>query len=401
MACRAVTGGAARAQTSLRSRWWPVANFALAIILRQQYVINFLGWLATKPPTSWPLRLRWMVAKWYHFGGLHVGAAIAGTLWYAAFVGSLTHDLGTRPRRCLGRDPRDLVRRPRGLCRHHRHGATPSACGCARQLRIHASILRRGCSAARMHQHRAVRGEPTGRRQPCLRITDRADRLDTRGGYRVCCVAVDAATQGADRRRTTVRACGRDQLVPRRETCDRDDTTDQPYAVRGMASVRQPPAPGGSPATAWSFPALATGPPRSSTIRRNTCGCGESPRSRMANVRKLFTKVVFVATGSGIAPVLRAPPDQGAALATRLGDEGPAGDLRRWPGERAHGGAAGRPHLEHDERGRPDVLRLAYAAYRDSGAEAVICVSNKKITWEVVHGLERRGIPAFGPVWDS
>jgi hypothetical protein len=67
-------------------------NFGLAIILRQQFVINFLGWAATLPPTSWPLRLRWMIAKWYHFGGLHVGAAIAGTLWYAAFVGSLTYD---------------------------------------------------------------------------------------------------------------------------------------------------------------------------------------------------------------------------------------------------------------------------------------------------------------------
>ena len=30
----------------------------------------------------------------------------------------------------------------------------------------------------------------------------------------------------------------------------------------------------------------------------------------------------------------------------------------------------------------------------------MVCVSNKKITWEVVYGLERRGIPAFGPVRD-
>jgi hypothetical protein len=47
------------------------------------------------------------------------------------------------------------------------------------------------------------------------------------------------------------------------------------------------------------------------------------------------------------------------------------------------------------------VLRLAYRAYISSGAEAVICVSNKTLTWQVVHGLEQRGIPAFGPVWDS
>ena len=47
------------------------------------------------------------------------------------------------------------------------------------------------------------------------------------------------------------------------------------------------------------------------------------------------------------------------------------------------------------------MLRLAYRTYINSAAEAVICISNKTLTWNVVHGLERRGIPAFGPVWDS
>ena len=125
------------------------------------------------------------------------------------------------------------------------------------------------------------------------------------------------------------------------------------------------------------------------------------PTIEMANVRKLFTKVVFVATGSGIAPVLghlltREPPSRlvwvtkdprvtyGDGLVNELMEAQP--DALIW---------------NTDERGRPDLLRLAYAAYRNSEAEAVICVSNKKITWEVVHGLERRGIPAFGPVWDS
>jgi hypothetical protein len=54
-----------------------------------------------------------------------------------------------------------------------------------------------------------------------------------------------------------------------------------------------------------------------------------------------------------------------------------------------------------DELGRPDMLRLAYRAYITSGAEAVICISNKTLTWNVIHGLEQRGIPAFGPLWDS
>ncbi len=58
------------------------ANFALSIIFRQPHVINFLHWLATRAPTTWPLRLRWALGKVYHFGGVHVGAAVSGTVWY-------------------------------------------------------------------------------------------------------------------------------------------------------------------------------------------------------------------------------------------------------------------------------------------------------------------------------
>ena len=54
-----------------------------------------------------------------------------------------------------------------------------------------------------------------------------------------------------------------------------------------------------------------------------------------------------------------------------------------------------------DALGKPDVLQLAHDAYVEAGAEAVICISNRPVTWQVVHGLEQRGIPAFGPIWDS
>ena len=54
-----------------------------------------------------------------------------------------------------------------------------------------------------------------------------------------------------------------------------------------------------------------------------------------------------------------------------------------------------------DEQGKPDVLRLAYGAYLASDAETVICISNRAATWQIGHGLERRGIPASGPIFDS
>jgi hypothetical protein len=54
-------------------------NLAAAVVFRQQYILNALAWLVTRPPTSWPLRVRWMFGKYYHFGGLHVGAAVAAS----------------------------------------------------------------------------------------------------------------------------------------------------------------------------------------------------------------------------------------------------------------------------------------------------------------------------------
>ena len=53
------------------------------------------------------------------------------------------------------------------------------------------------------------------------------------------------------------------------------------------------------------------------------------------------------------------------------------------------------------ERGKPDLVQLAHDAYRDFDAEAVFVVSNKPMTWRLVRAMEERGIPAFGPIFDS
>ena len=50
---------------------------------------------------------------------------------------------------------------------------------------------------------------------------------------------------------------------------------------------------------------------------------------------------------------------------------------------------------------RPDLVQLAYDAVKEFDAEAVIVISNKKLTWQVVYGMESRGIPAYGAIWDS
>ena len=75
-----------------------VVNFAAAIIIRQHYVINLMFRLATAAPTWWPLRIRWTLGKVYHFGGIHVGGTVFGSLWFLAFLGSIIyHGAGGLP----------------------------------------------------------------------------------------------------------------------------------------------------------------------------------------------------------------------------------------------------------------------------------------------------------------
>lgn len=51
--------------------------------------------------------------------------------------------------------------------------------------------------------------------------------------------------------------------------------------------------------------------------------------------------------------------------------------------------------------GRPDLVQLAVNAIDEIDAEAVVIISNETVTRLVVGELERKGVPAFGAIWDS
>jgi hypothetical protein len=121
----------------------------------------------------------------------------------------------------------------------------------------------------------------------------------------------------------------------------------------------------------------------------------------MAKVALLYRRVVYVVTGSGIGPCL------GQILAARV----PARLVWSTRAPRATYGdelvdevEAAQPEAviwDTTQNGKPDLVQLAQRACRDFDAEAVFVVSNKPATFRLVHALERRGIPAFGPIWDS
>ncbi len=377
------------------------ANFAFAIIVRQSYVINFLGWVATRAPTSWPLRLRWMLGKWFHFGGLHVGAAIAGAMWYGAFLGALTYDLA-----------RGFVNLQVGIiavfyvvgalfvaiivmalprfrtAMHDKFEFTHRFFGWASLLLVSGNtvlfvVSQRGNKSAASAALTApgvwlLLASVACGVWPWMLLRKVPIAVDRPSPH----AAVISLSHGVVPSIGTTRPISRNPIVQWHHFAILP-ASDASTSYRMVISR----------AGDWTA-AFIDDPPQKVWVRG-------IPTVGMAIVRRLFTKVVFVATGSGIGPTLphllaREAPSRlvwvtkeprltyGDALVDEITDAQP--DVIIW---------------NTDTRGKPDVLRLAYAAYLDSKAEAVVCISNSRVTWQVVHGLEKRGIPAFGPIWDS
>jgi hypothetical protein len=398
-----------------RGEWWSsrgialkaivivaVANFALAIILRQPYVINLLHWLATRAPTTWPLKLRWTLAKVYHFGGLHVGAAVSGTLWYLVFVGSLTYhavrDLGNV---WVGNVVVSyalltlfvvivvLALPPVRARAHDTFEMTHRFCGWAAQVLVWANTVlfvssQRGAASVAS----ALLTAPTiwmlvvtttSIALPWLLLRKVPVTIERPSSH----VALVRFNHGVTPLVGSVRAISRNPLLGWHSFAN------IPVPVQSRGGYRMAVSRAGD----WTG-AFIDDPPSYVWVRG-------IPTAGMANVNKLFKKVVHVATGSGIGPT----------LAHILANEVPSHLVwvTRSP-RKTYGDAlvdeilAVQPDAtiwNTDEHGKPDMVRLAYEAYASSGAEAVICIANKKVTWQVVHGLERLGIPACGPIWDS
>jgi hypothetical protein len=365
-------------------------------------VINLLGWLATRPPVTWPLRLRWALGKYYHFGGLHVGAALAGTAWYLAFVVLLINDFASGEGRVTAANVAVsavvmtllvvvvVMALPRfRAARHNNFEATHRFCGWAVLALVWLNTVLFVTSQARGPAGSALLSAPTlwilllttaGVVWPWL-LLRRVPITVERPSSHVAIVHLDHDPAPAI---GTTRAISRSPL----------------FGWHHFANV---PLSAGSPDRGYRMTISRAGdwtaefidhPPDQVWVRG-------IPTVDIINIKKLFTKIVYVVTGSGIGPALGHLLDPGTPSRLVWATRDP---------RRTYGAAlleeilASQPEAiiwNTDELGKPDMLRLAYQTYLSFGAEAVICISNKELTWRVVHGLERRGIPACGPVWDS
>lgn len=71
------------------------ANLLGVGLARQPLVVNLMFKCACAMPSSAPLRLRRIAAKIFHYGGVHSGCGVAAVMWYIAFVAILTKEATT------------------------------------------------------------------------------------------------------------------------------------------------------------------------------------------------------------------------------------------------------------------------------------------------------------------
>lgn len=377
-----------------------IANLSLAIVIRQHYVINLLFWLATRAPTSWPLAVRWQLGKVYHFGGLHVGGALAGTLWFVAFVvGIVLTWVNGQP----------------GVST-----ALLAVTGALLVLLIGIIVLSLPSIRAKYHDHfeRSHRfGGWTALvlfwAQMLIFTNDQRGSatlaqalVSSPGFWLLVLVTVSILLPWLRLRRVPVRI----ERPSSHVALAHFDYGVTPFAGSSTALSR-------NPLLEWHSFANVPAPGKdgfSLTISRAGDWTGQFiddmpshiwvkgiPTAGVGNIDQLFKRVVWIATGSGIGP----------CLPHLLAQDVPARLVWSTRSPRATYGdklvdeiLAVQPNAviwDTDSAGRPDLVKLAYDAVVAFDAEAVIVISNKKLTWQVVYGMESRGIPAYGAIWDS
>ncbi|OEK08687.1 hypothetical protein A8C32_02815 [Flavivirga aquatica] len=377
-----------------------IINIAAAILIRQQYVVNLLFKIATSVPKSWPLTIRWAAAKIYHFGGIHMGGNIAGTIWYIIFVASVIYSWSNN----LSGVSLGLVVVTNSILlilvvmvimalpknrskKHNRFELTHRFGGWTALILFWVQIL-------------LFVGLQKGEQSYSEAL------ISSLGFWLLIAITISIAIPWLYLKKVEIQVVNPSSHV----VLVNFNYGVTPFAGSSTAISR-------SPLKEWHSFANVPSPGKEGfrlTISRAGDWTGTLiddlpshvwikgiPTAGVGNIEKLFKRVVWIATGSGIGP----------CIPHLLSNEVPS--ILVWATRnprKTYGDDLVDEILDvqpnaiiwnTDSHGKPDMLKLAYKAYKEFDAEAVICISNKKLTWQVVHGMEIHGIPAYGAIWDS
>ncbi|KAF9452970.1 hypothetical protein P691DRAFT_755995 [Macrolepiota fuliginosa MF-IS2] len=377
-----------------------VANLFVAILHRQDYVINAYFWLFTRVPHSAPFWVRAAAARVYHIGGLHSGCGVSGTIWFILFAGQATKELA------------------------HHEGTisvpTLVITYCVVALLIGILVFAHPELRLKFHNnfemtHRFMGWTAVGLVWALIVLLTNDYRapdvplgkalIHSPHFWLIVIFTLSIALPWMRLRKYKIKSeilsnhCVRlyfDYATPPPGSFARISTA--PLTEwHSFATIAVPEKKGYSMiisrAGDWTSKTIAT-PPSEIWVRG-------IPTWGMMSVAGLFRKVLFVATGSGIAPIC--PWLFSIQVPFRLLWTSP--NVRQTFGDKLIDAIfeASPDSIIYDTRihGKPDMVKLVYRVAKEYQPEAICVISNEKLTRKIVYGMVSRGIPAFGPIWDS
>ncbi|KUJ23637.1 uncharacterized protein LY89DRAFT_635992 [Mollisia scopiformis] len=375
------------------------ANIMVVLLVRQDYVVNALFRLTWIIPLTAPLRLRRILTKVYEYGGVHSGAAISSVTWFSIFTGYLTKAfIASGPLRspailtltylllllllilCITAYPRFRFSSHNTFENLHRWGGWFSLALFWAELCLFANtqvgLESLGTILIKLPAFWFLLVSSLHAIYPWLRfhklhvrpekLSDHAIRLHFDEKVPLF---VGLRISDAPLREWHSFAC-----IPARE------------GQGGSVLI--------SNAGDWTKKTIQN--PRPYYWVKGV------PVTGVLCMARIFKRVVVVTTGSGIGPVLAVVQDvrdtkcrviwstpdplktYGASICNAVQNVDPNAVI-----------------IDTRKERRPDLVTKAWDLYVREKAEAVFVISNPKLTRKVVYGLESRGVPCFGPIWDS
>lgn len=382
------------------------ANLLAAVLIRQELVINFLFAVFGKCPHWLPLRIRRLAAKIYHLGGVHSGAGIAATIWFgfinvpiveawrqnnfrnsgvglAVFIITVVLDVLLV----------SIVAFSHPGLRTKFHNVWEA---------IHRFA---GWTAVGLFWAHLMLNTNSQRssKLPSISLAQALSRNPV--FWCLFVVTIALGLPWLRLRKVPVRAEHLSSHVIRLyfgyanlPLCAAPRFSDSPLKEwHAFAGIPEQDGVGFSilvsKAGDWTSKVIES-PPKELWVKG-------IPVRGVLHVAPIFKKLVLVATGSGIGPILSLLHARNINARIIWSTPDPILTYQRAIINQVRLADPEAVIINTSKQGRPDLVRETYKMFQATQAEAVFIISNPKVTRKVVYGLESRGVPVFAPIFDS
>ncbi|KAJ4250659.1 hypothetical protein NW762_011918 [Fusarium torreyae] len=394
----------------LKSEWLgtiTAINLAIAVLVRQETIINVLYTVFCSVPKHLPLWIRTRCAKIYHLGGVHSGAGVCATAWLVIST--------VRGTICNA-----------GFCEGHATGSLATQvvswvlCGllCSMVATAWPSFRKQHHNLfERFHRFAGWTSLGLFWARVVLAINDSRPQHQDLGlaavkspdFWLLMVATVSIASSWFFLRKVPVEAevlsdhavrLHFDYTVPVNGSFTR--ISQRPLIEwHSFATIPNPQA--NHHAKGYSLVVSNAGDWTRSCIQNppSTIWVRGVPTCGVMRIATLFNRLVVIATGSGIGPLLGHIVQQSCPTQLIWSTPRPEETFGKELVSQVRTAVPDSIIWDTKAQGRPDLVRMGYNLAKSFDAEAVIIIANEKITKKVVYGLETRGIPAYGAIWDS